>query len=133
MFSGDLDDIVSKGPGKSPGQHHNTSTHFMIRGRACNGQSDRFRRDTPRRSTVRQKGEPESVRTSGQHYDQVQFSSHLSETEKRIKETSGQLVQQIRTRPSRQELDALRQQIADGTYQADAREIAARMLLMEEY
>ena len=79
------------------------------------------------------KGEPESVRTSGQHYDQVQFSSHLSETEKRIKETSGQLVQQIRTRPSRQELDALRQQIADGTYQADAREIAARMLLMEEY
>ena len=45
------------------------------------------------------KGEPESVRTSGQHYDQVQFSSHLSETEKRIKETSGQLVQQIRTRP----------------------------------
>lgn len=31
------------------------------------------------------KGEPESVRTSGQHYDQVQFSSHLSETEKRIK------------------------------------------------
>ena len=27
----------------------------------------------------------------------------------------------------------LRQQIADGTYQADAREIAARMLLMEEY
>ena len=52
------------------------------------------------------KGEPESVRTSGQHYDQVQFSSHLSETEKRIKETSGQLVQQIRTRPSRQELDA---------------------------
>lgn len=47
------------------------------------------------------KGEPESVRTSGQHYDQVQFSSHLSETEKRIKETSGQLVQRIRTRPSR--------------------------------
>lgn len=79
------------------------------------------------------KDEPESVRTSGQHYDQVQFSSQLSETEKRIKETSGQLVQQIRTRPSRQELDALRQQIADGTYQADAREIAARMLLMEEY
>ena len=43
----------------------------------------------------------------------MQFSSHLSETEKRIKETSGQLVQQIRTRPSRQELDALRQQIAE--------------------
>ena len=59
------------------------------------------------------KGEPESVRTSGQHYDQVQFSSHLSETEKRIKETSGQLVQQIRTRPSRQALDALRDRRRD--------------------
>ena len=79
------------------------------------------------------KGEPESVRTSGQHYDQVQFSSHLSETEKRIKETSGQLVQQIRTRPSRQELEALRQQVSSGTYQVDAKEIAARMLLMEEH
>lgn len=79
------------------------------------------------------KGEPESLRTSGQHYDQVQFSSHLSEAEKRIKETAGHLVQQIRTRPSRQDLDDLRRQIADGTYQADAREIAARMLLMEEH
>lgn len=79
------------------------------------------------------KGEPESVRTSGQHYDQVQFSSHLSETEKRIKETSGQLVQQIRTRPSRQELEALREQVSSGTYQVDAKEIAARMLLMEEH
>ena len=79
------------------------------------------------------KGEPESVRTSGQHYDQVQFSSHLSETEKRIKETSGQLVQQIRTRPSRQELETLRQQVSSGTYQVDAKEIAARMLLMEEH
>ena len=79
------------------------------------------------------KSESEPARTSGQHYDQVHFSSHLSETEKRIKETSGQLVQQIRTRPSRQELETLRQQVSSGTYQVDAKEIAARMLLMEEH
>lgn len=66
------------------------------------------------------KGEPESVRTSGQHYDQVQFSSHLSETEKRIKETSGQLVQRIRTPSLPAGAGCSAQQIADGTYQADA-------------
>ncbi len=79
------------------------------------------------------KADPESVPASGQHYDQIQFSSQLSETEKRIKETTGQLTRQIRTRPSRQDLEALRQQVASGTYQVDAREIAGRMLLMEEH
>lgn len=79
------------------------------------------------------KSEPESLRISGQHYDQIQFSSHLSEAEKRIKETTGQITRQIRTRPSQKELEALREQVASGTYQADAREIAARMLLMEEH
>lgn len=77
--------------------------------------------------------EPESVPASGQHYDQIQFSSHLSEMEKRVRETTGQITRQIRTRPSRQDLEALRQQVASGTYQVDAREIAGRMLLMEEY
>ena len=79
------------------------------------------------------KGEPEPARTSGQHYDQVQFSSHLSEAEKRVRETAGQITRQIRTRPSRQELEALREQVSSGTYQVDAKEIAARMLLMEEH
>ena len=79
------------------------------------------------------KSESEPARTSGQHYDQVQFSSHLSETEKRVRETAGQITRQIRTRPSRQELETLRQQVSSGTYQVDAKEIAARMLLMEEH
>ena len=74
------------------------------------------------------KSESEPARTSGQHYDQVQFSSHLSEAEKRVRETAGQI-----TRPSRQELETLRQQVSSGTYQVDAKEIAARMLLMEEH
>ena len=34
---------------------------------------------------------------------------------------------------SRQELEALREQVSSGTYQVDAKEIAARMLLMEEH
>ena len=74
------------------------------------------------------KSESEPARTSGQHYDQVQ-----SEAEKRVRETAGQITRQIRTRPSRQELEALRQQVSSGTYQVDAKEIAARMLLMEEH
>lgn len=78
------------------------------------------------------KSESEPTRISGQHYDQVQFSSHLSEAEKRVRETAGQITRQIRTRPSRQELEALREQVSSGTYQVDAKEIAARMLLMEE-
>lgn len=79
------------------------------------------------------KNEPESMRISGQRYDQIQFSSHLSEAEKRVKETVGEISRQIRTRPSHQELEALREQVSSGTYQADAREIAARMLLMKEH
>lgn len=79
------------------------------------------------------KFEPELTRVSGQHYDQVQFSSHLSEMEKHVKETVGQITRKIRTRPSRQDLEDLGQQVSSGTYQADAREIAARMLLMEEH
>lgn len=79
------------------------------------------------------KSEPERMRISGQHYDQVQFSSHLSEMEKCVKESAGQLIRQIRTRPSHQALEDLRQQVSSGTYQADAGEIAARMLLMKEY
>ena len=79
------------------------------------------------------KSESEPERTSGQHYDQVQFSSHLSEAEKRVRETAGQITRQIRTRPSRQELETLRQQVSSGTYQVDAKEIAARILLMEEH
>ena len=44
----------------------------------------------------------------------------------------GKLSQEIRTRPTHQELEELRQQVASGTYVADPREIAARMLLMRE-
>lgn len=79
-----------------------------------------------------QKNDAAAPKVSEQRYDQVQFSSHLDETEKRVKETVGALSREIRTRPTHQELEELRQQVASGTYVAAPREIAARMLLMRE-
>ena len=68
----------------------------------------------------------------GQRYDQVQFSSQLDATGRRLKETVARLSQEVRTRITTQELDHLRQQVSAGTYQPDAGEIAARMLLFRE-
>ena len=42
------------------------------------------------------------------------------------------VLREVRTRPSRGELEELQAQIREGTYQPDAREIAARMLLIRE-
>lgn len=68
----------------------------------------------------------------GQRYDQVEFSSCLDETEKRVKQVVGTMSQEIRSRVSAQDLEHLRQQVNDGTYQPNPREIAARMLLIRE-
>ncbi len=68
----------------------------------------------------------------GQRYDQVQFSSHLDETERRLKETVAGLSQEVRTRFTAQDLERLQQQIASGEYRPDAGEIASRMLLFRE-
>ena len=52
--------------------------------------------------------------------------------DKCVKEAAGQLVRQTRTRPSSRTLACLRQQLSSGTYQVNAQEIAARMLLLKE-
>lgn len=70
--------------------------------------------------------------SSGQRYDQVEFSSYLDEREKRLKKTVGRLSQEIRARVTTQDVERLRQQVADGSYQPNAGEIAARMLLLRE-
>ncbi len=67
-----------------------------------------------------------------QRYDQVQFSSCLDETERRLKETVGHISQEVRTQTTTQELEQLRRQVLSGEYQPNPREIAARMLLMTE-
>ena len=67
-----------------------------------------------------------------QRYDQIQFSSHLDETVRRVKETVGRLSQEIRAQVTTQDVERLRQQVASGAYQPSSREIAARMLLLRE-
>lgn len=74
----------------------------------------------------------EHAKVCGQNYDQIQFSSHLDETEKRIKDLVGQISQQIRTRPTLHEMDTLKTQFQTGALQPDCHEIAARMLLLRE-
>lgn len=73
--------------------------------------------------------EPASVE---QRYDQVEFSTCMDDTERRVRETVGHLAQEIRTQVTSQDIETLRQQVADGSYRPDAEGIAARMLLLRE-
>lgn len=66
------------------------------------------------------------------HYDQFELSGQPDGEEKTIRDLVGQISREVRTRPSHGELADLQNQIREGTYQPDAREIAARMLLIRE-
>ena len=78
------------------------------------------------------KSDAVNITSPMQQYDQVQFSSHLDEAEKRMRETVSRLSQEIRTRVTAQDVKHLQQQVATGEYQPSPREIAARMLLLRE-
>ena len=65
-------------------------------------------------------------------YDQFFRSVQLSGDEARTREVVSQISQRIRIRPVQSELEHLKSQIEDGSYQPDAREIATRMLLICE-
>lgn len=62
-------------------------------------------------------------------FDQLQISQTYDDVEKKVMELTGQVSQQVRVRHTAGELSLLQQQIREGTYQPDAREIAAKMLL----
>ena len=62
----------------------------------------------------------------------MEFSTRLSGLEKRVQDLTARLSQEVRARPTSGELRALQAQVASGTYQPDARETAARMLLLCE-
>ena len=64
-------------------------------------------------------------------FDQVRISSQRPHMERRIQELTGRLSCQIRNRPTAQEITALAEQVAAGTYCPSAEEIACRMLLQE--
>ena len=81
-------------------------------------------------SLYNRKSDLSSPVSAEQRYDQIQFSSHLDETGKRVKETVGRLSQEIRTQVTTQDVERLRQQVSSGEYQPSSREIAARMLLL---
>lgn len=64
-----------------------------------------------------------------QTFDQFQLSAQTWD-ERRALETAARLSQDVRSRPTAGELSALSASIREGAYQPDAREIAARMLLL---
>ena len=74
---------------------------------------------------------PELARPA-QPFDQFQLSAQPPGDERRVLETAARLSQDVRIRPTTGMLSALGDSIRSGTYQPDAREIAARMLLLGE-
>ena len=77
-------------------------------------------------------GSAKRIGYSGQNFDQVYFSDRLTGLEGQVKDLTAKLSEELRVRPTRQEIQSLRQQVEEGTYRPDAEEIAARMLLLGE-
>ena len=69
---------------------------------------------------------------SQQSYDQFSCSPRPEGEEARIQNAVSRISQEIRIRPTKHEISRLQQQVQEGTYQPDAREIAARMLMKAE-
>ena len=67
-----------------------------------------------------------------QSYDQVELSGQPQGQERRVHELAARLSREVRTRPSRGDLERLQRQVQEGSYQPDVREIAARMLLIKK-
>lgn len=66
-----------------------------------------------------------------QSFDQFHCSTQFAGDEARLRETISSISQKTRIRPTRSEMETLRQQVQNGTYQPDAKEIAARMLMVQ--
>ena len=62
-----------------------------------------------------------------QSFDQIQFSGQPAGMQGRVRQLTAQISQQIRTRPTCHEIEALRQQVQDGLYSVDPGQIAARI------
>ena len=84
---------------------------------------------SPRQTVSRTAGD---TRTTGVKYDQLLLSKRPQGEEKRVRELVGQISCQVRMRHTTGELSSLREQVQNGTYQPDAAEVAARMLLVRE-
>lgn len=67
-------------------------------------------------------------------FDQITFESRskLVGEEKMLQETATRISQEVRTHNPMSKIAELKEAVQNGTYQMDARETAARMLLMGE-
>lgn len=65
----------------------------------------------------------------GRHFDSVTISEN-SGANTFAMELKSKLTQEVRTATSSDQIAAIREQVQNGTYEVDAREIAKKMLLM---
>ena len=73
-----------------------------------------------------------TVSNENGNYDSVTLSTSPDDTSRFYKDLVGRLSQEVRTTTTTGDIKALRQQVANGTYQPDAASIAARMLFLGE-
>ena len=66
----------------------------------------------------------------GGRFDQVALSSEPSGADRFRMELVSRLSREVRSAVTTRDIQALRQQVSTGEYRPDARQIAARMLLM---
>ena len=74
----------------------------------------------------------ESARAQEGHYDQITLSARPGEESGSFRALVSDLSRQVRTVNTTGKIQELRRQVASGQYRPDARETAARMLLMAE-
>ena len=74
-------------------------------------------------------GRPAARPQSREQFDQACFSPRWEGEERQVAELTGQMSRQVCARHTAGEIARLQAQVQAGTYQPDAREIAARMLL----
>ena len=79
--------------------------------------------------TARSAGTRPSLTVEG-HYDQISLSGQAAPAT--FRSLAAALSQQVRTFNTTGKIQELRSQVASGTYRPDARETAARMLLLAE-
>ena len=85
-----------------------------------------------KKNTIRMTGTAggRRVQTAGGHYDQVAVSSEQERTS--FRELAASLSYQVRTYNTTGKIQELHRQVSSGEYQVEARETAARMLLLME-
>ena len=99
---------------------------MMIPGDArITGAAGLTRAYAPRKSAVAKAPRGESAR----RFDSVSISENSAANTFAL-ELKSKLTQEVRTATSSEQIAAIREQVQNGTYQPDAREIARSMLLM---